>query len=610
MNIGATIFICIVGGLMLCACSDNNIELAGESQGVMSGETMYLAVRLHDVDNSTRATSDVEFEEGDETEYAASDAHFYFYDASGNFINEGELLFSGEASNTTDQNIEFRSKSMIMLGGVDINNYPKYVVTVLSKPTDFQPGKTLSSMETLLADEDGDGIKQDGNFVMSTSSYYDSSRKYNFVTELNEDDFYPEPIISDLDDITPVDIYVERLAAKVTVNVGANMKQQQKTSEGNDHTLYEVDLSQTIYGLVDEDDGSAVDKVYVEFLGWKLNATARHSYMFKNINTNWLNSNSSANNNYIGSGWEWNDPDNFRCYWAKSYNYNISSSYPTSSKGNTSEEEADESTWLNNYLKYVNLENEADSPLKSIGDNDYYDYCAENTNTAGDYGIIQSKYSSAITSVLIKAKVCDESGNGLDLVRYNGVLFTKESYISYILNYLQINNLLNVYYFDDNNENKYDQIDESCVKLVDEGDGEAKVALDFENNTDKTFYEYSTDDGQGNEGDYYNEISNIEETYYIFDEEANFYNGGDMYYYIPIRHLNQNYNDNIVYQANYGVVRNHLYNVTINSLSNLGVGIFNPEEVIVPNPFTGSYYINAQIDILPWRVHEENVTFE
>ena len=61
--------------------------------------------------------------------------------------------------------------------------------------------------------------------------------------------------------------------------------------------------------------------------------------------------------------------------------------------------------------------------------------------------------------------------------------------------------------------------------------------------------------------------------------------------------------------AKYGIVRNHHYVVTVNSLTKIGKGIFDPEEEIVPgkNDEKDTYYVGARINILSWKIVNQNV---
>ena len=85
------------------------------------------------------------------------------------------------------------------------------------------------------------------------------------------------------------------------------------------------------------------------------------------------------------------------------------------------------------------------------------------------------------------------------------------------------------------------------------------------------------------------------------------YTDGLMYYNIPIEHLRAIEGDDLK-EANYGVVRNHYYKVTINKLENVGKGIFDPNEVIVPGDDDKTlYYVGASIHILSWKIVNQGV---
>jgi len=49
--------------------------------------------------------------------------------------------------------------------------------------------------------------------------------------------------------------------------------------------------------------------------------------------------------------------------------------------------------------------------------------------------------------------------------------------------------------------------------------------------------------------------------------------------------------------------------VTVNSLTKIGKGIFDPEEEIVPgkNDEKDTYYVGARINILSWKIVNQNV---
>jgi hypothetical protein len=91
--------------------------------------------------------------------------------------------------------------------------------------------------------------------------------------------------------------------------------------------------------------------------------------------------------------------------------------------------------------------------------------------------------------------------------------------------------------------------------------------------------------------------------------EAIGYKGGDMYYYVPIQHLNNAENTKNGYgqvtgvpEGKYGLVRNHWYEVSITGVSNIGQGVWEPDEPIVPNPGDNLYTLQVKINVLSWQI--------
>lgn len=574
------LFFPVLAALMLAGCSNDEIsEAVPDTPDVFTGDEAYMSVKLADVGSITSRGSNGGFQYGDESEHSVNTAHFYFYDKDGLFVAEGSTWDGGNAVTTPESgNIEFKSNTVVVLKGLTQKNYPKYMVTVLNKPGDFTPGQTLGEMEKTLSDEDGVGIwntvDNTNFFTMSTTSYKHSDSSPYFVTEVKEENFSLEPI--EANNIqNPVTVYVERLAAKVTVNVSDELK-------ADENGRYKITTTVAGNENVGANGNPAAEELYVELLGWKLNATAKHSNMMKNISADWNDSFGSEPN-----GFTWNDANNFRSYWGKSYNYGLATAngtYPDNCS----------TIKMTDFLKYVDLTD----PV-GLGK---FSYCAENTNTSE---IVSANFPSAVTSVLLSAKVCDENGNGLDLVRYNGMLFTKEAFLNYILNVLNTNGKLNYWTTTDNKN--YTQIDSKFVEWDNVSDGVIKVVFKKPSNVE-TIYKKGDNS--------YSEVSDFTELDKALEEaaiDAIGYNGGLMYYNIPIEHLN---NDEIsetdgnktIPEAKYGVVRNHHYVVTINKLENMGHGIFDSNEAIVPgDDDKETYYVGANINILSWKIVTQGV---
>ena len=560
----------------LCACSnDESGIIPNDTPNVFTGDKAYIKVRLADAGTLIRA-QEGDFEYGT-NEQSIKNASFYFYDANGVFVTQGDVWTDGSASTTTPAgNIEFASNNIVVLKGLDKKSYPRYMVTVLNKPTGFVHGKTLDEMQTVLADNNAEGIYYPATtdnvttnyFTMSTTSYTETNREKHFVTEVNEGNISLEPMTDASAIANTVTVYVERLAAKVTLKVSDNLP---KDANGRYPIKVTVAGENNSAGSGD----IASEDLYVELLGWKLNATAKKSFMVKNIDAAWMDND---------LGFTWNRPTDRRSHWGKSFNYGFSG-YPENAAGVPANSE---------YLNYVDLENGL-TALENPA------YCAENTNTNT---IVTANFPTGVTSILLKAKVCDANGNALDLVRYNGLLFKQDSFLEYVLNVLQTRNQLDVWYANGTDEEgnaRYTQIGKEYVKLEHVGDGKVKVVFTNEHGTSL----YAEDGSNCSD----QTITALNDDLASASADAIAYNGGLMYYNIPVEHLNNGdvAENGTIPEAKYGVVRNHHYVVTIDKLEKIGRGIFDGNEKIVPGDDPDAYYVGAKINILSWKIVSQNV---
>ena len=604
----------LLATLLLGGCSEEDGLNSGNGGNELLGEQAYLTVRIMDAGANTKAT-DGGFDYGSAAEHAVSDAQFFFYNKDEKLVTKANVWDGGSSvegeGGKPDENIEFNGKTVIVLRGLTETDYPKYMVTVLNAPSGFTPGNTLTEM---LASKSG-GIymgpeDETKYFIMSTTSYAHNEKvevenesgsttlPYS-VTELITENFQPEPIITP-DEKKVVKVYVERLAAKVTLQLAPTLKPntngvyqlENVTIAGEDNAEKEEEGSTTTEDT--ENEGTGEDEistppaegsteVYMKIEGWGLNATAKDSYMMKNIDAGWTDDE---------LGFNWNDEANYRSYWGESYNYE-DTGYPGSA---VEVKVADKLT----YISGDDIENSLGSSA----------YCAENT-----FPTEIAKKASARTSILLKAVLCDETGNPLEVVRYNGMLFKQDYYISYVMNALKNKNNLNAYVLISGTagetDAKYKQIDESYVELVNIVDGKVKVQL--KKDLTETLYKrvvkdekttYTPYDTDGADKKALN--TTLEE--FNKDVPAIGYNDGQMYYNIPIEHLRAfETNQTDPKEGNYGVVRNHHYVVTINSLENVGKGIFDPDEVIVPGDDETVYYVGASIHILSWKIVNQGV---
>jgi hypothetical protein len=73
------------------------------------------------------------------------------------------------------------------------------------------------------------------------------------------------------------------------------------------------------------------------------------------------------------------------------------------------------------------------------------------------------------------------------------------------------------------------------------------------------------------------------------------------YYYFNIDHLGDAE----------GLVRNHVYEITIDGIKGLGTPVYDPKKIIIPEkPGTDESFISAQVNILSWKVVKQTVILE
>lgn len=605
----------MVGVMAFASCSNNEVlDDSGQQTlpGVATGQA-YITVRLQDAGAMKRGTAGG-YENGEENEHKVMNAKFYFFDRHGAFVEEG-TAWNGGNTVGGNTNVEFKSNTVVVLKGVTEKNYPTYLLTVLNAP-DFtlNAGSTLESASRSLQQwyvEQGTETKEK-YFVMSTSSYVGTASDtydltYYYANKINPKYFKEEPVEKNTG---AMDIYVERLAAKVETEIG--MKPIETTSA---EKIYKVENKVSIGGGGNNDGGEgneAATQVYVKFTNWALNATAKYSWLSKQLQDGWV---TGAISPFVG----WNMPNDYRCYWAASQVYGLQILT-----------EDDNETL--NYITYKDLTTNG----VSLGD---AAYCNENTNTPANImtavgsNIVDSRKT---TSVILGAILCNETGEAIDAVRHNGLVYLTEEYlkhVAFVLN--QGVKGVNIYTRQEKEVGEgekvfeYTQINIPDFLMIDKTDGGMlKVVVDetkFDEGTE--YYQKKFEEVEGVEEDMSEKItapagklaeyiaqfvtnmeSGIDAENSLFAVDEVFKNGA-MYYSIPVEHMVEDGEAEKIIEGEYGVVRNHWYQLSINKVKNIGTGIFDPEEdeMIKPEIPDTKLYLDATINILSWKVVSQDV---
>lgn len=294
--------------------------------------------------------------------------------------------------------------------------------------------------------------------------------------------------------------------------------------------------------------------------GWAINGVNKNTYLLKNIEATW--------NSFT---WNWNDPTNLRSYWAKDDNYD-NGVYPNNY------EDYDPETSSLEYYSWNNVDN----------NNFEVQYCPENTENATlanninatTYMVIAGHYS--IIDASGKETEIDESNK---LYKYIDQYYTENELIELLANQANI-------YTKEGNTETWTKVGPTDYQLVRASLSDAKLELKHEGEY------YSAKDLNSKFADLAAANKKLENlgTFTTFA-------GGKTFFYTPIEHLNSNAGE----EGHIGIVRNHTYSLTLNSIKNLGEGVFDPDEEIIITDKEKEFYVGATLNILSWKVVNQGV---
>lgn len=546
-------FIIALAALGFAACAEKmNDGPSPEQTGEL--EQSYIAINLMSSELDTRADDPV-LEDGEAAEHSVNTVHFFFFrqgapfavnafpgtapGGTRNWQNATNVTFTDDLDN---DNISKYSNVVLVLDNYK-GQYPDQVVAVIN----WNPAEkfyTLDELQKTLSE-----LKVNGNgFVMSNSVYRSGEGKVINATDI------PGTYKTETEakaDGHVVDIYVERIAAKVTVNTPTT-----NTTNWNSITGFDTGKSSQLITLDEK-------KVYVKIKNWSLFNARTKSNLIKSIDPTWTDD---------ALGLNWNDSPRFRSYWAAADTYN--STYIKENKFN----------WEYGY------------------DLGAAEYCGENTtSTVGER-----------TKLILKGQLVDKDGNAFELVKWNGQEMVDVENLKKAVA-AQLQYLVYSYTFT-NQEDKttytYSPItfeDIDCISGADEGaPGNVKkyqVFFQLKTGVNKSWAVKS-----GDEWDY-KDASQLNSYLSANIPPATVYADGQTYYYIDIKHLGADE----AKPARYGIIRNHIYDIEIQSIKGYGTPVFIPGgNIVVPETPTEEegVYVAAKINVLSWRVVKQGVNIE
>ena len=553
--------------------------------------TSYMSVSIAQV-GGTRATTDGPGETGgfivgETTENQITTVDFYFFDANGDAFVFGTDVENGAGSAFgTNGNCYTYAPGTEVTGGSDgqnvgkiVNstlvikhnkgNIPTSMVAVVNCEAGAYKNLTLGVLKTATINH-GAFIHSTNGHIMTNSVYRGADGKEAFETPIT----LANLAINEANAIAnPVVIYVERTAARVQV--------KQLTT----HTSYSSTVGGYDTGVdIDIDNAGNVKDVYAKIAGWKIVTYSNNATLVKDVEfATWTTA--SLN------GFNWNDPTNYRSYWA-----NADKTAAQVTKG----------------FKWNELTNLVDG----------IDYCLENTttpvyNTDGFDALgaaTEDKDISRtnVTKVVVAANLVDADDNTVSFIRWYGQDYSETGIKNAVAQVLR-----DKYMYKDASEYKY--MEANDIEILSYNNVDPGTELNHQYyyqvyfqlssaGAAKSWFTPTTD----NTAMVATNAATVNATLAAVPR-ADYYNGMS-YYIVNIKHLGTvEKNASNEYQpAYYGVVRNHAYEISIESIVGLGTPVIDPyeehEEPITPTD--SESYVAAKINILAWHLVKQTVTLQ
>jgi hypothetical protein len=521
----------------------------------------FLAVQIVSPSNAATKGTQGGFTSGTADEAKINSANFYFYDAAGNFVVKGETL-GALTTEAVGDNIERRINATIVLRNVSV--LPDQMLIVLNLPAADDSkfnNKSLTQAQAAITNIYRNDVD---SYIMTNSTYLKKDETPKIVCTTRDIGTYLETTETAAL-ANPVTAYVERLAVKgnLTIKDAAT-------------TLGMPNVTPASFTSVQAPFQGNQEEVTIRLNGWKFSNLNKQSYYIKKIDDTW------------DFTWNWSDytggtiwGGKYRTFWAQDANY-TDGVYPTSYSNFISVYGGNADAISLTYLSYNDV-----AAAAWLG----ADYCHENT-IAGDL-LTDSKYKPAATNILLAAQVkLATAGTYTTLYRFNGVFYDWAQYSALLAENMNTKG---------HRKTGNLQYDAGDFQLPDPSVGTTHTHL-----YDGKIKPLLTDAASL--------VSTNEAKNYLADDRfiTEVFTDGKMYYSISIEHfLNPDYTKNhattpfIV--GDFGVVRNHWYQVTVTDIKHVGTGVFKDDEPIVPHDDPSTRYLAAKINILAWQIVTQNV---
>ena len=586
----------LASALMLTVASCSSEDVAGGDAQNGKGTTSYLAVNIENVGSAPASRSYEQnkgtYEDGTADESKITNVRFYFFNGDGtpyllvnkNSDNDSEkqpvnyLEQKVETDgNDHDHTAEIKTKAVLVLNG-ETKAIPASVIAVINPEvldnTTLHSGTmTLSELRTSAT---GSKFYDTTNGFVMSNSVYESAGQDVCSTPVANNVFAS----SDAALKKPVDIYVERVNAKVNAKIDADYVRTNETEKAwskNAEGKYQINVGNIdVTTYAENTNATPTTKkypVYAVVQGWQVADANGKAEVCKQINTAW----------YAGElGFSpWTTSDYHRCFWSKSV------PFTSGAHGGVNQP-------VNPKFENIKLSLSGDFSTTPV-------YTLPNTPTE----VIANPTTSlnTLTKLIVAAKLVYKDDNGdykpAQICQYRGLTYLGEEAVK-----KQIVGGFARYF------KKTTAKSGDVYKSIGASDIAFKTVSESSEVKD---YEVVATLASGvgdlyvKNGETYEPVSKDVVNDALAKEEAQVRStDGATYYYTPIKHLGE-----AGKLGEYGIVRNHSYQVTIQNIKGFGTPVYDPKKEIDPMiPSDDNTYLAASVKVLSWRVVSSNVDLD
>lgn len=618
----------------------------------------YMIYQIKTSVDGTRAENG-EFNDGERNEHALApgEHHFaMFYDT--NSDSTPVLVASLSNLSETMNPDNAITKSLLAIYPLSMDRYPDVGAFLMNKEclvllnTDYTEEQLAairkSDLKSQIVDRATIHVGSTDYFTMSNSAYV-SGTSNTLASSVDASKYWSsESAARDAaqNGEATVIAYVERVAAKVRpVKFEYGNAEQLYLRHGGD--FVNINLFTGLTGAPRYDTRYQATNWNAKLTGYGINGLEKEAYLYKNI----------QNKTYFQS---WNDNPNHRSYWAQDTHYEIDGNtvkgYPHQYRSILDSEKPDtlrdyhsgfDHTYErfntdNNryYLKYYSY-NDIQKPLSEL-QNPQALYSFENTYDDTGKRLYTYGYFSAGTHFLVACKlIIDGVEEGRDLYKDQNEIFYKSadeilqakltllnekalpggnSGINILhVNWGHFNDGINysdyikpiswpvgsrLYIRTNGNNDEEAKADDFELIPAELTGGDGKVLIAPRSKTARYIIKNDTDEEEIS----YNELISL---FHKLMGAIDHFAGGAMYYPAPISHnAPSNADSSSTELGSVGVVRNHEYQISINSISRPGRPVDRNAQPIIPMLDTQRDYIDVSVNILDWHhIEQDNVPF-